>query len=103
MNLGAYIVHNYDFYFDAADKANGSLYLAAERGADAAAIEPTIALPASGQASPTKPSPMLSARRTPSKCNSSVVRNSIAMAKHCLPRVTRTRNIRAARNVTRNG
>ena len=42
MNLGAYIVHNYDFYFDAADKANDSLYLAAERGADEEVIEPAI-------------------------------------------------------------
>jgi hypothetical protein len=42
MNLGAYIVHNYDLYFDATDKTNGSLYLAAERGTDAATIEQVI-------------------------------------------------------------
>lgn len=42
MSLGAHIVNHYDLYFDAADKANGSLYLAAERGTDAAAIEQTI-------------------------------------------------------------
>lgn len=43
MNLGAHIVNHYELYFDAADKANGSLYLAAQPSVGTAAIEATIA------------------------------------------------------------
>ena len=42
MQLGAHIVQTYDLFFDAGDKANGSLYLCFEAGAAADVVETVI-------------------------------------------------------------
>lgn len=43
MSQGADLIHQHDLYFDGSDKANGSLYLCAPLGADAAPVEAAIA------------------------------------------------------------